>query len=102
MLGRAVAGLRYPRVQPEIRHQPIWRFESGEVPDRGDPHLHLGIRAYGNAVCPQPLLLAILRGNPIPPPAAPTTGCYYPGRSTDWVAWLATAAQLLDDEEAGA
>lgn len=52
------------------------------------PHLHLGIRAYGNAVCPQPLLLAILRGTPIPPPAAPTAGCYYPGPSTDWPAWL--------------
>jgi hypothetical protein len=52
------------------------------------PHLHLGIRAYGNAVCPQPLLLAILRGAPIPPPAAPTTGCYHPGPSTDWAAWL--------------
>lgn len=52
------------------------------------PHLHLGIRAYGQDVCPQPLLLAILRGRPIPPPAAPTTGCYHPGPSTDWVAWL--------------
>lgn len=52
------------------------------------PHLHLGIRAYGNAVCPQPLLFAILHGTPIPPPAAPTIGCYYPGPSTDWPAWL--------------
>ena len=34
------------------------------------------------------LLLAILRGTPIPPPAAPTTGCFYPGPSTDWAAWL--------------
>ncbi|MGF1599989.1 MAG: peptidoglycan DD-metalloendopeptidase family protein [Acidimicrobiales bacterium] len=52
------------------------------------PHLHLGIRSYGNVVCPQPLLLAILRDTPIPPAAAPTTGCYYPGPSTDWAAWL--------------
>lgn len=52
------------------------------------PHLHLGIRAYGNAVCPQPLLLAILRGTPIPPPAAPTSGCYHPSPSTDWAEWL--------------
>ena len=37
------------------------------------PHLHLGIRAYGQPVCPQPLLLAILRGTPIPPTAAPTS-----------------------------
>ena len=39
------------------------------------PHLHLGIRAYGQAVCPQSLLLAILRRSPIPPTAAPTSGC---------------------------
>ncbi len=52
------------------------------------PHLHLAVRAYGNAVCPQPLLLAISRGNPIPPGAAPTTGCYHPGPSTNWSAWL--------------
>ena len=52
------------------------------------PHLHLGIRAYGRAVCPQPLLLAILRGTPIPPTAAPTSGCYHPGPSTDWPTWL--------------
>lgn len=52
------------------------------------PHLHLGIRAYGQAVCPQPLLLAILRGTPIPPPAAPTTGCSVPGPTTNWSTWL--------------
>lgn len=55
------------------------------------PHLHLGIRAYGQAVCPQPLLLAILRGTPIPPTAAPTSGCYHPGPATDWPTWLDNA-----------
>ncbi len=52
------------------------------------PHLHLGVRAYGQPVCPQPLLLAILRGTPIPPTAAPTSGCYHPGPSTNWPIWL--------------
>ena len=52
------------------------------------PHLHLGIRSYGQSVCPQPLLLAILRGVPIPPTAAPTIGCYHPGPATDWPTWL--------------
>ncbi|MFN3217663.1 MAG: peptidoglycan DD-metalloendopeptidase family protein [Acidimicrobiales bacterium] len=57
------------------------------------PHLHLAITAYGRAVCPQPLLLAIIRGTPIPPTAAPTTGCYYPGPSTNWPAWLDAATR---------
>ena len=52
------------------------------------PHLHLGIRAYSQAVCPQPLLLAILRATPIPPTAAPTSGCYHPGPTTNWSTWL--------------
>ena len=52
------------------------------------PHLHLGIRVYGQSVCPQPLMLAILRGTPIPPTAAPTSGCYHPGPTTDWPTWL--------------
>jgi Peptidase family M23/Transglycosylase SLT domain len=56
------------------------------------PHLHLGIRAYGQAVCPQPILLAILRGTPIPPPAAPTTGCYQPGPIINWPTWLSAIA----------
>ncbi|MEZ5230266.1 MAG: M23 family metallopeptidase [Acidimicrobiales bacterium] len=55
------------------------------------PHLHLGIRVYGQSVCPQPLLLAILRGTPIPPTAAPTSGCYHPGPATDWPNWLDNA-----------
>ena len=57
------------------------------------PHLHLGIQAYGQAVCPQPVLLAILQGTPIPPTAAPSTGCYTPGASTDWAAWLDAVLQ---------
>jgi len=64
------------------------------------PHLHLGIRAYGQAVCPQPLLLAILRGTPMPPPAAPTSGCYTPGPSTDWPTWLDDLTLLADEGEA--
>ena len=52
------------------------------------PHLHLGIRAYGQSICPQPLLLGILRGTPIPPTAAPVSGCVTPGRATDWSSWL--------------
>ena len=55
------------------------------------PHLHFSIRVYGQSVCPQPLLLAAVRGAPIPPAAAPTTGCISPGRVTDWSAWLAAA-----------
>jgi len=56
------------------------------------PHLHLGIRAYGQSVCPQPVLLAILAGTPIPPTAAPTRGCISPGVSTDWSVWLGQLA----------
>lgn len=52
------------------------------------PHLHYAVRAYGQAVCPQPLLLAIIHGSPIPPQAAPPTGCTYPGSSIDWSEWL--------------
>lgn len=52
------------------------------------PHLHLSIRVYGQAVCPQPVMLSILRGVPIPATAAPSRGCFHPGPSTDWVAWL--------------
>ena len=43
------------------------------------PHLHFAIRAYGQSVCPQPLLLAIVRSMPIPPAAGPSTGCVTPG-----------------------
>lgn len=56
-------------------------------------HLHLAIRVYGQGICPQPLLLAILRGHPIPPTAAPTTGCYHPGAATNWSAWLDLALE---------
>ncbi len=52
------------------------------------PHLHLGIQAYGQTVCPQPVLLAILQGTPIPPTAAPSSGCVSPGTATNWTTWL--------------
>ncbi|MCP3876893.1 MAG: peptidoglycan DD-metalloendopeptidase family protein [Sulfitobacter sp.] len=39
------------------------------------PHLHLSVRVSGNAVCPQPLLVAILSGAPIAPTTLPATGC---------------------------
>ncbi len=52
------------------------------------PHLHLGIRAYGQSICPQPVLLAILQGTPIPPTAAPSDGCISPGTATNWSTWL--------------
>jgi len=57
------------------------------------PHLHLGLQAYGQSVCPQPVLLAILRGTPIPATAAPPSGCVSPGASTDWAAWLDAVLQ---------
>ncbi len=57
------------------------------------PHLHLSVRAYGQSVCPQPLLLAIIRETPIPPAAAPAVGCINPGTTTDWSIWLDRALQ---------
>ena len=56
------------------------------------PHLHLSVRAYGQAVCPQPVLLGIIRHTPIPPTAAPTSGCIGGQPGTDWAAWLELAA----------
>ena len=53
------------------------------------PHLHLAIRVYGQSVCPQPLLLALVLGQPLPPTAAPASGCTTPGQATDWPTWLA-------------
>ncbi len=61
------------------------------------PHLHLSIRAYGQAVCPQPILLAILRNTPIPPTAAPSSGCFHPGPSTSWPSWLDAALGLRSE-----
>ncbi len=59
------------------------------------PHLHYAVQAYGQTVCPQPLLLAIIQGSPIPPGAAPSRGCTYPGPTIDWSTWhgLAAASQ---------
>ena len=64
---------------------------AAETPGAGNttgPHLHLAIRVYGQSVCPQPILLALIRGNPIPPGATPTTGCTTTGTATDWSGWL--------------
>ena len=52
------------------------------------PHLHLGIRLAGRPVCPQPLLLAIHRGQPINPAAAPSVGCIQGQATTNWSHWL--------------
>lgn len=52
------------------------------------PHLHLGIRVGGAAVCPQPLVLAIARQTPINPAVAPSAGCVQGRPTTDWSAWL--------------
>lgn len=52
------------------------------------PHLHLGIRFGDVAVCPQPLLLAIHRRQPINPAIAPVAGCVQGRPGTDWTAWL--------------
>ncbi len=62
------------------------------------PHLHLAVRFNGRAVCPQPLMLGILRGHQIPPSIAPVTGCYHPGPSTDWSAWLNQSPSKLAHE----
>lgn len=52
------------------------------------PHLHLGIRFQGAAVCPQPLLLAIYRSRPVNPAIAPAVGCVQGRPTTDWGKWL--------------
>lgn len=52
------------------------------------PHLHLGVRVAGTAVCPQPILLGIAQEQPIPPSLAPTTGCVSGATTFDWPRWL--------------
>lgn len=52
------------------------------------PHLHLSIRYAGATVCPQPLLLAIYRAQPINPAIAPAVGCVQGRPTTDWAGWL--------------
>ena len=52
------------------------------------PHLHLGIRFAGVTICPQPLLLAIYRANPLNPAIAPAVGCVQGRPTTDWGRWL--------------
>ena len=66
------------------------------------PHLHLSIRAYGQSVCPQPVLLGILRGTPVPTTAAPSTGCFTPGTSTDWSSWLDQSLARMNRPDARA
>ena len=73
-------------------------LSGGEPGTRGagnttGPHLHLSVRAYGQLVCPQPMLLGILRQTPIPPTAVPSTGCITGQPQTDWNAWLALTIQ---------
>ena len=55
------------------------------------PHLHLSVRVYGQSVCPQPMLLGIIRQTPIPPTAAPSSGCIAGQVGIDWSAWLVQA-----------
>ena len=55
------------------------------------PHLHLSVRVYGQSVCPQPMLLGIIRQTPIPPTAAPSSGCITGQAGIDWSAWLVLA-----------
>lgn len=55
------------------------------------PHLHLSVRVYGQSVCPQPMLLGIIRQTPIPPTAAPTSGCITGQAGIDWSVWLTQA-----------
>ena len=62
------------------------------------PHLHLGIRVGGAAVCPQPLLLAIARQTPINPAVAPAAGCVQGCPTTDWAAWLDQAGVTPPDD----
>lgn len=57
------------------------------------PHLHLGIRLKGTAVCPQPLLIAIVQQRPVQPSRAPTTGCISGSPSIDWHGWLGQLGQ---------
>ncbi len=52
------------------------------------PHLHLGVRVGGTAVCPQPILLAMAQAYPIPPSLAATSGCVSGEPVTDWPRWL--------------
>ncbi len=52
------------------------------------PHLHLSLRGQGRALCPQPVLLSIIRSRPINPLSSPSSGCIGGQVDTDWSAWL--------------
>lgn len=56
------------------------------------PHLHLSMRGGGRALCPQPVILAILLGTPINPLAAPSSGCITGESTTNWGTWLQSRA----------
>jgi hypothetical protein len=57
---------------------------SGNTGHSTGPHLHVGVSAAGGtARCPQPLLLAVYDGVPVPAPSAlPTSGCFYTASSS--------------------
>ncbi len=52
---------------------------SGNTGHSTGPHLHVGVSSpTGTARCPQPLLLAVFDGAPVPAPSAlRTSGCFY-------------------------
>lgn len=51
------------------------------------PHLHLSLRGQGRQLCPQPVLLSILRQTPINPHASPSTGCITGAPNINWDQW---------------
>ncbi len=63
------------------------------------PHLHLGIRFSGAAICPQPLLLAIHKARPINPAIAPAAGCVQGRPTTNWDQWLDQIAPVPENEQ---
>ncbi len=58
------------------------------VGDTTRPYLHLSVRANAQFVCPQPVLLGILRKTPIPPTTTPSIGCIIGQAPTNWGACI--------------
>lgn len=56
------------------------------------PHLHLSMNGGGRSLCPQPVILSILRGTPINPLASPSTGCIQRQPTIEWSTWVDRAA----------